>query len=107
MRCQSLKADGQKCRAFAINGQTTCLFHCPVEIRKAAIELPLSREEKICILSREIRSAQKIKNRGQRSAEIRFLMEMLNSLQGEGKNENNSTLDPIEKVVKEWKKSQI
>jgi hypothetical protein len=108
MRCDFVKLDGAQCRCSAIRGLTKCLFHCEHDARKEIVERPLTKDEKIIILSREIRSAQKIKNRVQRSYEVRALMAMLNQLQDEPETENNLTLDPVEKVVKEWKKdSQI
>jgi len=103
-----VKLDGVQCRASAIRGQTKCLFHIEYDARKEALERPLSLDEKISILSREIRSAQKIKNRAQRSYEIRCLMVLLNQLQSGGNSQGeNAQESGFDRRLEQWKKSKV
>jgi len=107
-RCQFIKKDGEQCGGWAISdGSGLCVFHCSKTSRKEIIERPLSREERIIIISRQIRSLKKSKtNALDKSREMRALLDMLAELEGEGKKENENGIDSVQEKINKWK-SQI
>ena len=107
-RCQFIKKDGEQCGGWAISdGSGLCVFHCSKTSRKEIIERPLSREERIIIISRQIRSLKRSKcNQLDKSHELRSLMELLIELEGGEK--KNKKVDSLEEKLSKWEtKSQI
>lgn len=112
-RCAFIKKDGKPCLAWAIHGHERCVFHVEGDVRKTLRERPLSKEEQVAIISRQIKSVQKnVKNSLEKAMAIRSLVILLKELQ-EGKppddDENKSAKNGFEKHLEEWnkKKSQI
>ena len=107
-RCQQIKKNGERCGSWAVSGpEGLCVFHCSKTSRKEIIERPLSREERIIIISRQIRSLKRSKtNALDKSREMRALLDMLAELEGEGKKENENGIDSVQEKINKWK-SQI
>lgn len=100
-RCAFVRRDGSQCRSWAISGSDKCVFHVEKIVKKAIAERPLSDAEKIVILSREIRVAQRrIKDPEKRSSEVRNLMSLLIQLEGKKKlNDNEPEEETLEKYI--------
>jgi hypothetical protein len=103
-RCQFIKKSGEQCQGWAVNGSDLCIFHVNKDLRKEVIERPLSREERIIIISRQIRSLKRSKtNALNKSREMRALLDMLAELEGEGKKENKNGIDSVQEKINKWK----
>jgi len=106
MRCEYIiPTTGERCKVSALRGQTLCLFHFPHDVRKEIVKTPMNLDEKISILSEEIRHAKKIKNNFQRSNEIRSLMHMLNFLQGNP--DGGEAEETFQEKLDNWEKEKL
>lgn len=113
-RCTAMKADGSRCRTFAVspakNGRGLCIFH-DHELQRSAqndyYQKPLTDLEMSVILSQQLRRINRNgKNTLEKSKEMRSLVEMIGQLSGKkpeevAKEENVTLEDRIAKAKAE------
>jgi len=95
--------------AWSIHGQERCIFHTEKDVRKEISERPLSRDQQILIISRQIKSLQKSKDSPlEKAREIRSLVLLLKELQEDKSpyNENKPEKNEFEKHLEEWNKKK-
>jgi hypothetical protein len=107
-RCNFTKKNGEACLAWAVNGHEKCVFHVEGDVRKALRERPLSKEEQVVIISRQIKSVQKnVKNSLEKAMAIRSLVLLLKELQeGKPPDDGNDKADPLKSKLDQWNKSR-
>ena len=110
-RCDSLRTNGEKCKAFAIHGDTKCLFHTDRSGPRRVLKNrpPISTEELVGILSREIRrlSLNKKVDPIERGREIRNLAALLAELQGGKVSEPEAEKTTLDQRLEQWKKKAV
>ena len=90
--------------AWAIHDHERCVFHVEGDVRKALREKPLSREEQVVIISRQIKSVQKnVKNSLEKALAIKGLVSLLRDLQGGNLPDDNGKADPLKSKLEKWK----
>jgi hypothetical protein len=104
-RCAFIKKDGKPCLAWAIHDHERCVFHVEGDVRKALREKPLSREEQILIISRQLKALQRSSKDSplEKAREIRSLVMLLKELQEGKPPDDNGKADPLKSKLEKWK----
>lgn len=108
-RCTFIKKDGSKCGAWAIRDRDKCIFHTEKDIKREISERPLSRDQQILIISRQLKALQRSSKDSplEKAREIRSLVILLNELQEEKPpNNDNDKADPLKSKLEKWKSQQ-
>ena len=110
-RCTFIKKDGSKCGAWAIRDRDKCIFHTEKDIKLEISERPLSRDQQILIISRQLKALQRSSKDSplEKAREIRSLVMLLKELQGGNSpddNENKPAKIGFERHLEEWNKKK-
>lgn len=112
MRCTHIKANGKRCAAICLKGETKCLFHSKSEQgkegrRKQQERTPMTLEQHVLVLEKELRRVRKSKNEEFRSGETRRIIDLIYQIKGEkapsGDGKKSST---FEKKLEKWQKKK-
>ena len=113
-QCTKIKANGKQCQAHAFSdGSGLCLFHSSTKKAKLARKIkPVSKEQMIKILQKELKKLDKVEDTVARSAEKRRVIQLICELKGElktpieGDNKDNAE-KALGKILDKWKKEKI
>lgn len=111
MRCQKIKTDGEKCRAYVFDKKTgLCLFHSKTEeARLARKQKPTTKIQMIKILEKELKNLNSVEDVVARTAEKRRTIQLIQELKGQKFSpvEGDGESDSLEKKLKAWREEEL
>lgn len=107
-KCKKIKANGKQCQAHAFSdGSGLCLFHSSTDKAREARKIkPISKEQMIRVLQKELKKLDKVEDTVARSAEKRRVIQLICELQGESLSTGENNEDPLNKILNKWQKEK-